>query len=121
PNSAEAERFNGFAAAGVNRLSLGIQALDRAALHFLGRRHDRQEAIAAIALAREIFPRYSFDLIYARPAQSVAAWEGELGEALAQARTAASRAAAASWQPSSAALPKPGSPPSKKPVRRPRR
>ena len=82
PNSAEAERFAGFAAAGVNRLSLGIQALDPAALHFLGRRHDRQEAIAAIALARDTFPRYSFDLIYARPGQSVAAWEDELGEAL---------------------------------------
>src|SRR5712672_2226853 len=82
PNSAEAERFAGFAMAGVNRLSLGIQALDPAALHFLGRRHDRQEAVAAIALARDIFPRTSFDLIYARPGQSVMAWEEELGEAL---------------------------------------
>jgi oxygen-independent coproporphyrinogen-3 oxidase len=82
PNSAEAERFAGFAAAGVNRLSLGVQALDPAALHFLGRRHDRQEAIEAIALARDTFPRTSFDLIYARPGQSVAAWEDELGEAL---------------------------------------
>jgi oxygen-independent coproporphyrinogen-3 oxidase len=51
-------------------------------LHFLGRRHDRQEAVAAIALARDTFPRYSFDLIYARPGQSVGAWEEELGEAL---------------------------------------
>src|SRR5690349_14940980 len=83
PNSAEAERFAGFAAAGVNRLSLGVQALDPAALQFLGRRHDRREAIAAIALARDIFPRYSFDLIYARPGQSLAAWDAELGEALA--------------------------------------
>src|ERR1700681_1766010 len=66
PNSAEAERFAGFAAAGVNRLSLGVQALDPAALRFLGRRHDREEAIAAIALARATFPRTSFDLIYAR-------------------------------------------------------
>src|SRR5207237_5615877 len=82
PNSAEAERFAGFAAAGVNRLSLGIQALDPEALRFLGRRHDRDEAIAAIALARDTFPRTSFDLIYARPGQSVAAWEDELGEAL---------------------------------------
>jgi putative oxygen-independent coproporphyrinogen III oxidase len=82
PNSAEAERFAGFAAAGVNRLSLGVQALDPAALHFLGRRHDRREAVAAIALARDTFPRYSFDLIYARPGQSVMAWEEELGEAL---------------------------------------
>jgi putative oxygen-independent coproporphyrinogen III oxidase len=82
PNSAEAERFAGFAAAGVNRLSLGVQALDPAALQFLGRRHDRPEAIAAIGLARDTFPRTSFDLIYARPGQSVAAWEAELGEAL---------------------------------------
>lgn len=82
PNSAEAERFAGFATAGVNRLSLGIQALDPAALKFLGRRHDRDEAIAAIAIARDTFARYSFDLIYARPGQSVAVWEAELDEAL---------------------------------------
>lgn len=83
PNSAEAGRFAGFAAAGVNRLSLGIQALDPAALRFLGRRHDRAEALAAIRLAQGGFPRYSFDLIYARPGQSLAAWDDELGEALA--------------------------------------
>jgi oxygen-independent coproporphyrinogen-3 oxidase len=82
PNSAEAERFSKFAAAGVNRLSLGIQAVDPAALRFLGRGHNRDEALAAIALARDTFPRYSFDLIYARPGQSVAAWDEELGEAL---------------------------------------
>jgi oxygen-independent coproporphyrinogen-3 oxidase len=82
PNSAEAGRFAGFAAAGVNRLSLGIQALDPAALRFLGRRHDRDEALAAIRLAREAFPRYSFDLIYARPGQTLAAWDEELDEAL---------------------------------------
>jgi putative oxygen-independent coproporphyrinogen III oxidase len=82
PNSAEAERFAGFAAAGVNRLSLGIQAIDPAALEFLGRRHDREEAIAAIAFARATFPRTSFDLIYARPGQSLAAWQQELDEAL---------------------------------------
>ncbi|HVC57370.1 MAG TPA: radical SAM family heme chaperone HemW [Stellaceae bacterium] len=82
PNSAEAAGFAGFAAAGVNRLSLGIQALDPAALRFLGRRHDRDEAIAAIGLARDTFARYSFDLIYARPGQSVAAWDAELDEAL---------------------------------------
>jgi oxygen-independent coproporphyrinogen-3 oxidase len=87
PNSAEAERFAKFAAAGVNRLSLGVQALDLAALQFLGRRHDRAEAIAAIALARDTFPRYSFDLIYARSGQSVAAWEDELDEALSLAGT----------------------------------
>jgi putative oxygen-independent coproporphyrinogen III oxidase len=82
PNSAEAARFAGFAAAGVNRLSLGIQALDPQALRFLGRGHDRDEAIAAIRLARASFARTSFDLIYARPGQSLAAWEAELGEAL---------------------------------------
>ena len=82
PNSAEAERFAGFAEAGINRLSLGIQALLPDALRFLGRGHDRDEAIAAIRLARASFSRFSFDLIYARPGQSLAAWEAELGEAL---------------------------------------
>ena len=82
PNSAEAGRFRAIVAAGVNRLSLGVQALDPAALRFLGRAHDREEAIAAIEHAREIFPRFSFDLIYARPGQSVAGWRRELEEAL---------------------------------------
>jgi putative oxygen-independent coproporphyrinogen III oxidase len=82
PNSAEAERFRAFAAAGVNRLSLGVQALDPAALRFLGRAHDREEAIGAIELARATFPQFSFDLIYARPGQSPAAWRRELDEAL---------------------------------------
>jgi putative oxygen-independent coproporphyrinogen III oxidase len=82
PNSAEAERFAAFAAAGVNRLSLGVQALDPQALRFLGRRHGRDEAIAAIRSARDTFPRYSFDLIYARPGQDLAAWQAELDEAL---------------------------------------
>jgi len=82
PNSAEARRFSGFSAAGVNRLSLGVQALDPGALRFLGRGHSRDEAIAAIGLARHGFPRYSFDLIYARPGQTIAAWEQELDEAL---------------------------------------
>jgi putative oxygen-independent coproporphyrinogen III oxidase len=83
PNSAEADRFRALAATGVNRLSLGVQALDPAALRMLGRRHDRGEAIAAIERARDTFPRFSFDLIYARPGQSVAAWSRELDEALA--------------------------------------
>jgi len=82
PNSAEAARFRAFAAAGVNRLSLGVQALDPGALRMLGRAHDRSEAIAAIELARATFPRFSFDLIYARLGQSLAAWEAELDEAL---------------------------------------
>jgi oxygen-independent coproporphyrinogen-3 oxidase len=83
PNSAEAERFAGFAAAGVNRLSLGVQALDPAALKFLGRGHNRKEALTAIKLSGTLFPRTSFDLIYARPKQSLAAWRDELDEALA--------------------------------------
>ncbi|HTV46168.1 MAG TPA: radical SAM family heme chaperone HemW [Stellaceae bacterium] len=82
PNSAEAARFRAFAASGVNRLSLGVQALDEAALRFLGRAHDRAEAIAAIELARDNFTRFSFDLIYARPGQSPAEWRRELDEAL---------------------------------------
>jgi putative oxygen-independent coproporphyrinogen III oxidase len=82
PNSAEAARFRAFAAAGVNRLSLGVQALDPAALRMLGRAHDRGEAIAAIEDARDSFARFSFDLIYARPGQSLAAWRRELDEAL---------------------------------------
>jgi putative oxygen-independent coproporphyrinogen III oxidase len=82
PNSAESGRFRAFAAAGVNRLSLGVQALDPAALRFLGRGHDRGEAIAAIELARRTFQRFSFDLIYARPGQTIAAWRRELDEAL---------------------------------------
>ena len=82
PNSAEAARFRAFAAAGVNRLSLGVQALDPAALRFLGRAHDRAEAIAAIEHARDAFARFSFDLIYARPGQGAAQWQGEIDEAL---------------------------------------
>ena len=82
PNSVEAGRFAALAAAGVNRLSLGVQALDDEALRFLGRRHDAAEARAAIATAARHFPRYSFDLIYGRPGQSVTAWQRELGEAL---------------------------------------
>ena len=82
PNSAEAERFAGYRAARVNRLSLGVQALGDDGLRFLGRRHNRGEAIRAIRLARETFPRYSFDLIYARRGQSVTAWRRELDEAL---------------------------------------
>src|SRR6201997_4760920 len=83
PNSSEAARFRAFAAAGVNRLSIGVQALDPAALRMLGRLHDRREAIAAIEHARYSFARFSFDLIYARPGQSLAAWRHELDEALA--------------------------------------
>jgi putative oxygen-independent coproporphyrinogen III oxidase len=85
PTSVEAEKFAGFRAAGVNRVSLGIQALDDAALKFLGRAHSAGEARAAIALAARSFDRFSFDLIYARPQQTLAAWAIELDEALAMA------------------------------------
>jgi len=83
PTSAEAGRFAGFRAAGVNRLSLGVQALDDADLRALGRRHTVAEARAAVELARGIFPRISFDLIYARQGQSTDAWAAELHAALA--------------------------------------
>jgi oxygen-independent coproporphyrinogen-3 oxidase len=83
PTSVEAARLAAFRDAGVNRVSLGVQALDDAALRFLGRGHDAAEAREAVATAARIFPRHSFDLIYARPGQSVAAWEHELDGALA--------------------------------------
>jgi putative oxygen-independent coproporphyrinogen III oxidase len=83
PTSVEAGRFSGYRAAGVNRLSLGVQALDDDDLRRLGRLHSAAEALAALDLARAVFPRVSFDLIYARQGQSVEAWEAELGRALA--------------------------------------
>jgi putative oxygen-independent coproporphyrinogen III oxidase len=82
PTSVEAERFRGFRAAGVDRVSLGVQALDDGDLAFLGREHDAAEAVAAVALAARVFPRHSFDLIYARPGQTVKGWEAELRRAL---------------------------------------
>lgn len=82
PTSVEAENFKGYAAAGVNRLSLGIQALDDASLKSLGRLHTAAEALAALTLARDCFERISFDLIYAREGQSLDAWTGELTRAL---------------------------------------
>jgi len=85
PTSVEATRFRGYRAAGVNRVSLGVQALDDAALAALGRLHSAAEALAAVSIARATFPRYSFDLIYARPGQTVAAWRDELARAIAQA------------------------------------
>ncbi len=83
PTSVEADRFAALAEAGVNRVSLGVQALDPAALRFLGRQHSADEALQAIATARQHFARYSFDLIYARPGQDEAAWADELDRALA--------------------------------------
>jgi putative oxygen-independent coproporphyrinogen III oxidase len=85
PTSVEAARFRGYRAAGVNRVSLGVQSLDDAILKQLGRLHTAQEALAAVAVARTIFERYSFDLIYARPGQTVAAWRAELTRALGEA------------------------------------
>jgi len=85
PTSVEAQRFADFRAAGVNRVSLGVQALDDRALKFLGRGHDAAEARAAVALAARSFARFSFDLIYARPCQSAAEWRAELDEALVMA------------------------------------
>ncbi len=82
PSSVEAERFRGYRAAGVNRVSLGVQALNNGDLRFLGRLHNVAEAKVAIGLARDIFPRLSFDLIYARPGQTADAWEAELNEAI---------------------------------------
>jgi putative oxygen-independent coproporphyrinogen III oxidase len=85
PTSVEATRFRGYRAAGVNRVSLGVQALDDAALKELGRLHTADEALAAVAVARSNFERYSFDLIYARPGQTAQAWAAELRRAIAEA------------------------------------
>jgi oxygen-independent coproporphyrinogen-3 oxidase len=82
PSSVEAARFRGYRAAGVNRVSLGVQSLDDAQLRALGRLHTAEEARAAIDVARSTFERFSFDLIYARPGQSIEAWRTELGQAL---------------------------------------
>ncbi len=82
PTSVEAGRFARLRQAGVNRVSLGLQALDPAALKFLGREHSVEEALEALDAARSAFDRYSFDLIYARPGQTAEAWEAELDRAL---------------------------------------
>jgi oxygen-independent coproporphyrinogen-3 oxidase len=85
PTSVEAERFRGYRAAGVNRVSLGVQAMNDTDLKALGRRHTADEAMAAVAVAATNFERFSFDLIYARPQQTPAAWKAELTEAIAHA------------------------------------
>jgi oxygen-independent coproporphyrinogen-3 oxidase len=82
PTDAESGRFAALAEAGVNRLSMGVQALDDAALAFLGRNHSAEEARRAVAVAGRAFDRLSIDLIYARPAQTVDGWTAELTEAL---------------------------------------
>ncbi|PWR22535.1 coproporphyrinogen III oxidase [Zavarzinia aquatilis] len=83
PTSVEAGKLRDFAAAGVNRASLGVQSLAEGDLRFLGRQHSAAEALAAVEVARRTFPRVSFDLIYARPGQTVEGWLAELGQALA--------------------------------------
>ena len=85
PTSVEATRFRGYRSAGINRVSLGVQSLEDAALKELGRLHTAQEALDAVAIARSIFNRYSFDLIYARPQQTADAWAAELKRAIAEA------------------------------------
>ncbi len=84
PTSIEAENFRGYRAAGVNRVSVGVQALNDEDLKALGRQHSSEEALAAFRLAARIFPRVSFDMIYARPGQTPAAWRAELSRALAE-------------------------------------
>ncbi len=85
PTSVEATRFRGYRTAGVNRVSLGVQALDDASLKALGRLHTAREALDAVAIARTAFDRYSFDLIYARPDQTPQMWADELKLAIAEA------------------------------------
>jgi putative oxygen-independent coproporphyrinogen III oxidase len=82
PTSVEAENFRGYRAAGVNRVSVGVQALNDADLRALGRQHSVDEALAAFRLAAKIFPRVSFDMIYARPGQTLESWRAELSRAL---------------------------------------
>ena len=85
PTSVEATRFRGFRTAGVNRVSLGVQSLNDVALRELGRLHSAQEALDAVAVARSMFQRYSFDLIYARPHQTLESWATELRQAISEA------------------------------------
>ena len=82
PTSVEADNFKAYAKLGINRVSLGVQALNDVDLKFLGRLHTSEEALHAIELARTHFPRLSFDLIYARPGQTLGAWEAELKRAI---------------------------------------
>ena len=82
PTSVELQKLESFRQAGINRLSLGVQALEDTALRFLGRRHSAAQALAALEHARTTFPRLSFDLIYARPNQTLPVWRAELRRAL---------------------------------------
>lgn len=85
PGTVDAERFREIRGAGVNRLSMGLQSLEDKELKFLGRIHDSAQAAKAVELARAIFPRISFDLIYARPGQSLDSWKAELDRAISMA------------------------------------
>lgn len=85
PSSVESEKFSDFRAAGVNRVSLGVQSLKESSLKFLGRRHSAQEALRALQIAQKFFPRFSFDLIYALPHQTPTLWREELTQALQEA------------------------------------
>jgi oxygen-independent coproporphyrinogen-3 oxidase len=82
PTSVEVDRFKGFRAAGINRVSLGVQSLREGPLAELGRRHSVEEAVRAVRIAQSVFERSSFDIIYARPRQTLDDWEDELKEAL---------------------------------------
>jgi oxygen-independent coproporphyrinogen-3 oxidase len=82
PTSIEAGRFAGYRDAGVNRVSVGVQSLDEPALRMLGRQHSAAQAVAALEIGRRLFPRLSFDLIYARPSQTLGDWRAELARAL---------------------------------------
>jgi oxygen-independent coproporphyrinogen-3 oxidase len=85
PNSIEASKFKDFRSSGINRVSIGIQSLQDQSLRFLGRSHGRKEALEALKIAQTFFDRFSFDLIYARPDQSLVEWEKELREGLSYA------------------------------------
>src|SRR5436190_7606361 len=84
PTIAESRNFAAYRAAGVNRVSVGVQSLDDDALKALGRQHSASEAVAAFRLAARLFPRVSFDLIYARPGHTAAAWRDELERAIGE-------------------------------------
>ena len=84
PTSVEAEHFRGYRSAGVNRVSVGVQALNQDDLTALGRQHTPEEALAAFRLAASILPRVSFDMIYARPGQTLESWREELARALTE-------------------------------------
>lgn len=85
PTSTEAEKLRDFKKSGINRLSLGVQSLNDADLKFLGREHSAGEALRAVETARDVFENYSFDLIYARPGQTLTQWEAELCRAMSYA------------------------------------